>query len=248
LGSFLLIDSSYFWHWLAFFGFITVRYFVVVGSVHLLFYTNFGRRYLSWPSAKKPNSPPVKSIYRDIELSLVSGVIFAFCGAMILEGSNLGITLIYSDLHQYGLWYNLLSFVLVLLLQDTYFYFTHRYLHKPKLFKLFHRGHHRSIQPTPWTSFAFDPPEALLQALFLVVIVCIVPLHYLVFMMILLTMTIWSIVNHLGFELFQNPLKFNWFIGAKHHLIHHQKYNMHYGLYFTFWDRLLGTQDIDYDK
>jgi Delta7-sterol 5-desaturase len=39
-----------------------------------------------------------------------------------------------------------------------------------------------------------------------------------------------------------------WFIGPAHHSIHHLRYNMHYGLYFTFWDRLLGTQDPAYAR
>jgi uncharacterized membrane protein len=29
---------------------------------------------------------------------------------------------------------------------------------------------------------------------------------------------------------------------------HHHKYTVHYGLYFTFWDKLLGTQDPNYEK
>jgi sterol desaturase/sphingolipid hydroxylase (fatty acid hydroxylase superfamily) len=39
-----------------------------------------------------------------------------------------------------------------------------------------------------------------------------------------------------------------WFIGPAHHSVHHRKYTVHYGLYFTFWDKLLGTQDPDYEK
>jgi sterol desaturase/sphingolipid hydroxylase (fatty acid hydroxylase superfamily) len=39
-----------------------------------------------------------------------------------------------------------------------------------------------------------------------------------------------------------------WFIGPAHHSIHHRKYTVHYGLYFTFWDKLLGTQDPDYEQ
>jgi sterol desaturase/sphingolipid hydroxylase (fatty acid hydroxylase superfamily) len=35
-------------------------------------------------------------------------------------------------------------------------------------------------------------------------------------------------------------------IGPAHHAIHHRKYKTHYGLYFTFWDRLLNTQDEYY--
>ena len=165
---------------------------------------------------------------------------------------DLGITRFYTDVSKYGIAYLVGSFFFILLLQDTYFYFIHRLFHRPKLFKWLHRGHHRSIEPTPWTSFAFDPPEAFIQAIFLVAIVFFIPLHYITLLAILMTMTIWSIFNHLGFELFTGSTRYTWlskwFIGAKHHLLHHQKYNIHYGLYFTFWDRLLGTQDVNYDK
>ncbi len=169
-----------------------------------------------------------------------------------MSSYDLGITRIYTKTSQYGLWYLVVSFILVLLLQDTYFYFIHRLLHRPKLFKWLHRGHHRSVEPTPWTSFAFDPPEAIIQAIFLLVTVFVIPLHYITFLGILMTMTLWSIINHLGFELLPCSSRYNWltkwFIGAKHHLIHHQKYNTHYGLYFTFWDELLHTQDSNYQK
>jgi sterol desaturase/sphingolipid hydroxylase (fatty acid hydroxylase superfamily) len=184
-------------------------------------------------------------------LSALSAIVFALSAALIMSGYDWGATLLYTDLHQYGLWYLGVSFGAVLVLQDGYFYFTHRAFHHPLLFKWLHQGHHRSGDPTPWTSFAFDLPEAIVQALFLVGIVFIVPLHFVTLIAWLMTMTLWTVLNHLGFELF--PTSFprhwlgRWFIGPTHHAIHHRNYVMHYGLYFTVWDRLLGTHHAAYE-
>jgi sterol desaturase/sphingolipid hydroxylase (fatty acid hydroxylase superfamily) len=65
-------------------------------------------------------------------------------------------------------------------------------------------------------------------------------------------MTVWSVWNHLGFEIFLSSFPHHWLrkwlIGSTHHAIHHRQYTVHYGLYFTFWDKLLGTQDPNYEK
>lgn len=133
------------------------------------------------------------------------------------------------------------------MLQDTYFYFTHRLFHNPFFFKFFHQSHHLSRQPTPWTSFAFDPAEALVQVIFLLVIVFIIPVHFIILGAVLITMTVWAMFNHLGFKLFPTTKPYNylgrWFIGPSHHLVHHRKYKVHYGLYFTFWDQWLNTNE-----
>ncbi|HEY9832817.1 MAG TPA: sterol desaturase family protein [Stenomitos sp.] len=165
---------------------------------------------------------------------------------------NLGVTRLYTDPRQYGLWYLGVSFVGVLILQDTYFYFMHRMFHHPLLLKWLHQGHHRSGDPTPWTSFAFDLPEAVIQALFFVSVIFVIPLHFITLLAVLMTMTVWSVLNHLGFELFPSSFPRHWLgrwlIGSTHHSIHHRKYTVHYGLYFTFWDKLLGTHDPNYES
>lgn len=159
-------------------------------------------------------------------------------------------TRLYSQASEYGWWYIGVSYGVVLILQDAYFYFTHRLFHHSALFAWFHQGHHRSRCSTPWTSFAFDPLEAIVQALFLITIVFVIPLHFITLIAVLTTMSIWAILNHLGLDRF--PVFFphhwlgRWFIGPAHHSIHHLKYTVHYGLYFTFWDRLLKTQDPSY--
>jgi Delta7-sterol 5-desaturase len=34
-------------------------------------------------------------------------------------------------------------------------------MHHPRLFRYFHRTHHRSVTSTPFAAYAFDLPEAL---------------------------------------------------------------------------------------
>ncbi len=232
----------------AFLGIILARYFAIAGGLHLFFYATSGN--CSAYNAGRSISPSEHSIRRDIELSICAAVIFAFCAAAIVSGYDAGVTRLYSDIDAYGLWYLGVSYGVVLLLQDTYFYFLHRLFHHPRLFRWFHQGHHRSAQPTPWTSFAFDPPEAVVQSLFLLAIVFILPLHFITVIAVLITMTVWAVVNHLGLDLFPPSFPHHWlgkwFIGPAHHSIHHHRYRLHYGLYFTFWDRLLGTEDANY--
>ena len=60
-----------------------------------------------------------------------------------------------------------------------------------------------------------------------------------------------NIKSHLGYEFF--PTKFNksWlsFLSTStYHNMHHSKFNGNYGVHFRFWDRLCGTEFIDYEQ
>jgi sterol desaturase/sphingolipid hydroxylase (fatty acid hydroxylase superfamily) len=239
-----LTGHSFQYYGIIFFAIILARYFLVAGGLYLCFYAN--------PRGvpRSNDLPSWAGIRHDILLSVGSAVIFALASALILCAYNRGQTLLYDDPGLYGRWYLGLSYGVVLVLQDTYFYFTHRLFHHPRLFRWLHQGHHRSRYPTPWTSFAFDPVEAMVQCLFLVAIVFILPLHLIPLLAVLATMTVWAVLNHLEPE--RLPLSFphhwlgRWVIGPAHHAIHHRKYKTHYGLYFTFWDWLLSTQDDNY--
>ncbi|PZO36178.1 MAG: sterol C5-desaturase [Pseudanabaena frigida] len=244
-----MLDHSFGFYGIAFFGIILARYFLVAGGTYLFFYSPL-RQSLEIQHQKQ--IPSWQSIQKDIKLSVFSAAIFAIASALIVSAYSSNLTRIYSNPQQYGLWYLGVSYLSVLILQDAYFYFTHRLFHHPSLFHWLHKGHHRSRYPTPWTSFAFDPLEAIVSSLFLVGIVFIIPLHFITLIAVLTTMTIWAVLNHLGIDRF--PISFphhwlgKWFIGPAHHSIHHLKYTLHYGLYFTFWDKILGTQDPNYEE
>ena len=244
------MEHSFKFYSLAFLGIILLRYFLVAGGAYWLFYSPFSKSFAN--QILSPRSPSWRAIRHDIGLSIISAGIFALAASTVLYGYDKGSTHLYSDPRQYGLWYLGVSYGGVLILQDTYFYFTHRLLHHPKLFPWLHRGHHRSRYPTPWTSFAFDPPEAIVQSLFLIGVVMVIPLHFITLIAVFTTMTIWAVLTHLGIDrlpaLFPHHWLGQWIIGPAHHSIHHLKYTVHYGLYFTFWDKMLGTQNPTYGQ
>ncbi|HEY9825548.1 MAG TPA: sterol desaturase family protein [Stenomitos sp.] len=245
-----MAEHSFGFYGIAFFGIILFRYFLAAGGTYWFFYSPVSRFFIQ--PQKSYKLPSCKLIQHDIQLSVFSAGVFALAAASILSGYSCGITRLYSHAQQYGLWYLGVSYLGVLVLQDAYFYFTHRLFHDAWLFHWLHQGHHHSRYPTPWTSFAFDPLEAVIQSLFLVGIVFVIPLHFITLIAILITMTVWAVINHLGVD--RLPLSFphawlgKWFIGPAHHSMHHLKYTVHYGLYFTFWDKVLGTQDKNYER
>jgi sterol desaturase/sphingolipid hydroxylase (fatty acid hydroxylase superfamily) len=238
-----LFLAKYLIYWVVFFGAIVVRYLLIAGGTHWLV------RSLLCKYGASEELPRQWSLWqlirKDIELSVVSSAIFALGLAFVALEYTLSNTLLYTSLDAYPLWYVGLSSIAVLFLQDTYFYFFHRLFHHPLLFKWLHYGHHRSKNPTPWTSFAFDPLEALIQGFFFIGIVFIVPLHFITVICLFIVMTVWAVINHLGLRLFPaSPLYQwlgRWFVGPMNHSLHHRKYTINYGLYFTFWDKLLGT-------
>lgn len=225
----------------AFFGIILIRYFLVAGGTYWLFYSG-NHKLIKQPHNIK--SPSRKAIERDIALSVITTLASSICAALVMCIYDSGATRLYSSIGDRGIIYLAASFLGVIFLQDAAYYFFHRGFHHPLVYDWLHRGHHRSKNPTPWTSFALDFPEALIQGLFMVAVVFIIPLHIYVLCLLLITMTVWALVTHLGFELFPSfPHHWlgKWFISSDHHSLHHRQYTRHYGLYFTFWDRLLGT-------
>ena len=227
----------------AFFGIILIRYFIIAGGTYWLFYSPH-KSLVKNRRLKAIKIPSRKAIKKDINLSIITTLALAICSALVMTVYDSGATRLYSSLGERGTTYLVASFLGVILLQDGCFYFFHRIFHHPYLYKWFHQGHHRSKHPTPWTSFALDFPEALIQGLFLVAVVFMIPLHIYVLTLLLITMTVWALVNHLGFELFPSFSSHwlgKWLISFDHHSLHHRVYTRHYGLYFTFWDRLLNT-------
>jgi lathosterol oxidase len=182
-------------------------------------------------------------VKRDIYWSILSTLIFAIMGTYVFDQWQKGNTQIYDDISDYGLIYWILSLPLVLVIQDTYFYWTHRLLHHKNFFHPFHSAHHQSRIPSAWTSFAFHPVEALIQALILPLILIFIPIHFSVLILFLLLMTFFGIFNHLGYEFLPRSLEYKLgVITATHHHIHHQKVSQNYGLFFNWWDQWFGTE------
>ena len=229
---------------LIFFVAILLRYFVAAGVFYWYYYVlrqeKFAGKRLSRRGGKKGQ------IRKEIIYSIKSSAIFAAVGAGTFWLWQKGLTVVYLDISTYGYWYLPVSLLLVFLIHETYYYWVHRAMHHPRIFKYVHKVHHDSLAPTPWTAFSFHPWESVIEALILPVILIFVPVNIFVLGFYLLAMTVSSVVNHLDIEIYpQSFLKSRigkYFIGATHHHYHHAEFHTNYGLYFTFWDRWMGTE------
>jgi lathosterol oxidase len=185
-------------------------------------------------------------IRREIGWSLASAAIYGVPAGVVAWGwANHGWTRIYTDVHAFPLWYLPVSVLLYLLAHDSWFYWTHRWMHVPALFRRMHAVHHASRPPTAWAAMSFHPLEAITGAVVIPALVFLIPIHVGALGVVLTIMTVMGVTNHMGWEIWprfvwQGPLG-AWLITASHHQRHHAHYNSNYGLYFRHWDRLCGT-------
>ena len=185
-------------------------------------------------------------IRREIGWSLASAAIYGIPAGIVAWGwQHRGWTRIYSRVDAWPLWYWPLSILLFLLAHDMWFYWTHRWMHAPRLFRIAHAVHHASRPPTAWAAMSFHPVEALTGAVVIPLLVFVIPIHIAALGIVLAVMTIMGVTNHMGWEVFPkrvvNGRLGQWVITATHHQRHHAEYRGNYGLYFRHWDRLCGT-------
>lgn len=225
-----------------------VRYLIGAGSVFVLVWVMFRSRL----EARKirPSVPPNSQIWREIGHSLVTVCIFASVGTALGVGAMHGLFSIYTDVSLHGWPYLVGSVVAMIIVQDTYFYWVHRLMHRVPLLWKVHATHHRSHNPTPWTAYAFDPGEALIHALFMPLFVAFVPMHVGGLFAFTAHMMARNAIGHCGYEIFPKGWADRPGLGlvtmVTHHDMHHEHAPRNFGLYFTWWDRLMGTEHPDY--
>jgi Delta7-sterol 5-desaturase len=223
---------------------IFLRYLLFSLAYHFTFFKllkkSFNSRFLHKKKLKS------KQFKKEIYWSAISGLIFGGFAVLFYYLFLNNYTEIYNDINLYPKWYIPISVLLFLFLQDTYYYWAHRWMHLPKIYKYFHLVHHKSIHTSVFTSFSFHPLETILQAIFFPLVVLFLPIHLYAFLIVLGLMTISATINHAGVEIYPSGKLGLWYqkwvIGATHHDKHHTKFNYNYGLYFTFWDRIMKTE------
>jgi lathosterol oxidase len=229
---------------LIFFAILLVRYFVTAGFFYAYYFRVKNNKTTKKILSKRP--PKKEQVKKEIYWSIISSAIFAFFGAVTYWFWLHNMTAIYINPLEYGIWYLPFSLVLVLLFHETYYYWLHRAMHSPKIYKTVHKVHHQSLSTTPWTAFSFHPWESILEALIVPIILIIVPVNIYVLLFYLIFMTFSSVVNHLDIEIYSASFRKSTFgklwIDATHHHFHHKEFNTNFGLYFTFWDKLMGTE------
>lgn len=236
--------------WLASLTIESLRYVIAAGGAFLVFLV-WGRRRFAGRLIQGA-FPKAAQMLHDFRWSLSTVVVFATFGVAVRHLGDIGILQRYEDVGERGFAYLIGSVVVLLVLQDTYFYWTHRAMHHPLLYRRFHRIHHVSQNPSPWSAYAFAPAEAVVHAIFVPLVWFMLPLHDLAVFTFLTMMILRNVLGHLSVELlpsgFAKGRVTGWLTTTTHHGLHHRYFTTNFGLYFTFWDRLMGTTDARYHE
>jgi Delta7-sterol 5-desaturase len=225
------------------------RYFLFAGIAYLFFYVLYKNKWIDNKIQKR--YPESKQIKREIKDSLVSIFIFSLFFVLISTATKAGYTKLYFHITDRGWVYFLLSIPMMIFWHDTWFYWSHRLMHHPKIFKIAHKQHHLSHNPTPWSAFAFHPLEAIAEAAF-VLIIFFVPVHIFCVMIVITWQMVFNVYGHAGYEMMSkkihNSFIGKWFNTSTHHNMHHRLTKGNYSLYFNFWDNIMKTNHPDYEN
>jgi len=227
------------------------RYLIIASIAFLIWYVLLRRMNASKKIQAK--YPQYKDYAREIGFSITTIFVMSFIPAMVLGSPELSRhTKFYLDINQHSMVYFVLAFPIMAILHDTYFYWMHRLMHQPGLFKIVHLVHHKSTNPSPFAAYAFHPLEAIVEAGIFLVFVFTMPVHLFHLLFFFLFMIVYNVYGHLGWELYPKGFSRHW-LGkwintSVNHNQHHQYFKGNYGLYFLFWDRLMGTIRKDYDE
>ncbi len=225
-------------------------YLIPAGSCYLLFHVVNKNK---WESRRIQNRPPKKnSVLREIKTSLIAISLFSLYTTILCYFISIGKTRLYLSVSDHSIGYLVLSLLIFIVVQDTYFYWTHRFMHLKKIFPYVHRSHHLSNPPTPFATLNFGVWETIIEFGIYPLMIFFVPLHPITIGIFLIYNVTINTAGHIGYELmprsfFNHPiLKYG--LTVTHHDMHHSKVNCNYGIYFSFWDRIMHTNHADYES
>ena len=137
--------------------------------------------------------------------------------------------------------------LLFIYVDDLLFYWMHRAMHAPWLFKRVHFVHHKIYTPWAVTAHYMHPLEYVLTASLMLLGPMVLGVH-------VVTLWCWIVVRqweaaegHSGYDFPWSPSRLLPFSdGAVHHDFHHAKVRGNYAGFLRLWDRVFGTYARDY--
>ncbi|MEX0282639.1 MAG: sterol desaturase family protein [Arenibacterium sp.] len=131
-------------------------------------------------------------------------------------------------------------FFLIPIWESFYFYWIHRLLHVPFLYRHVHALHHRNINVGPWSGMSMHPVEHLifLGSALIHFMVPAGPVHVLYHLQYY---ALTAATTHTGFEGILARDKNRMKLGTFHHQMHHRYFECNYGSLEIPWDKLFGS-------
>jgi sterol desaturase/sphingolipid hydroxylase (fatty acid hydroxylase superfamily) len=195
-------------------------------------------------------TPPTNQLLSELFFSLRSVAIFSTIALIPFVMERAGYLPGPAIAATFGPAWFWISLVLIIVAHDAYFYWAHRMVHDPRLFRRFHRRHHKSHNPSPFTAYSFDIGEAAIMGSFVPLWMMLVPTEWPVVGLFVLHQIVRNTFGHSGYEVMParkdgRPL-LDFLTSTTHHDLHHAQAGWNYGLYFTWWDRWMGTEHPEY--
>ncbi len=226
------------------------RYLFFAGLGMLIFYVIW-RRHL-FGRKIQPSFPKHQDYWREFSWSLLTLLIFTAIGWLAFCPELRPFTHWYFHISDFGTPYFIISILIMIVVHDAYFYWTHRFMHWPPVYRIFHRVHHDSTNPSPWAAFSFHPLEAIVEAGILMLFAFTLPVHPIALLAFLLWMTVFNVSGHLGYEMFPKWFTRNrfgrWLNTSTNHNLHHKYFRGNYGIYFRWWDIWMNTTHERYER
>ncbi|GBF37150.1 sterol desaturase family protein [Leptospira johnsonii] len=226
-----------------------LRYFLFAGLAFLVFY--IWKHPFQYRKIQEKNAKP-SQFKKEFLYSVSSVVVYTSVTLTVLLFRKYGYFKFYERIEDHGWGYLILSTVLILVIQDFYFYWTHRLMHTRWFYKRVHKVHHDSVTPSPWTAYSFHPWEAFIHSLIMPIVASLFPVHPLALMIFMTFQIIRNVLGHSGYEIFPYWMGTNTILklvnSNTNHDMHHQSFRYNYGLYTTAWDYLFGTVHPEYER
>lgn len=147
-------------------------------------------------------------------------------------------TPLYFEVADYGWPYTIASGVLLFVLNDGSAYYVHRLLHHKRLFRHFHRHHHRFVATSPWVTTAVHPIELVMMQGAAFLPLFFIPFHPMVIGSVLVYILLFNVIDHSGVKLTSD---LPWQGPTTYHDDHHAHFHVNFGQHLMIWDRIHGT-------
>ena len=216
-------------------------------TVFWAYYAKRNVTYARWTYKTNPKFPPVNKVRAEIVQFLKGLTAASLCPAIAAYLLKQGVGRGYLDMGQYGTWYEVLCFIVVLVASDLYEFYYHRLGHIYPVFWQHHRQHHKFHNPTPFGVIADSCVDQLVRSAPILVVPLLCPVSLeLMFLVYGVFFYLYGIYLHCGFEVewcgAHNPLYVN---TAYHHNLHHSVSSAgtpyHTGFFIQLWDRACGS-------
>ena len=242
----MMSQSSFEQIFIVVFSISILKFIIILCLPYFIFWKWFSKYFWNQKIQQIPRTEPCVSM--EIRYSILTLFIQSLFLTAWVWGSQLNYFKLYPGFGTQGVASEIVGFFTYFILYDTYFYWSHRFLHQGWFYKNIHIIHHQSLNPTPFASYSFHPIETVITIFYMLPFVFFVPISYEMFFVLLVLTDVGNLVGHLGYEFLPRKVYHSklggWLTTPTHHNMHHQFSKSNFGLYWRGWDKYFKTLHV----